>query len=208
MLIRFSWQTQLKRCYYTTNLLNKLSLFNKYFVKKVDLVTIKKAILCAQQYHGFQIRQSGELYYSHPLQVAYMVADYNFTTEALVTSILHDTIEDTNITKEIINQLFGIKIANNVEQLTRVKKYCKISSKQLINQLWVQNKTDLLLIKVFDRLHNMQTIQAKTPCDIKKILIETKKYFIPLANNLRLNTIALELQKLCNKSLNFIQSST
>ncbi len=68
----------------------------------------------AKKYHGTQRRQSGELYYSHPIEVAYKVADFRFTTDVLVTSILHDTIEDTELTKEMIATIFNSRIATQV----------------------------------------------------------------------------------------------
>ena len=117
---------------------------------------------------GAQKRQSGEPYYSHPLEVAYMVAEHRFTTDVLVTSILHDTIEDTELTKEMIDYIFGFTIASQVEDLTRIKIDGKISVAEMVKSLWFQNKKDLLLIKYFDRLHNMRTINAKSPEKIQK----------------------------------------
>ncbi|SPM45462.1 (p)pGpp hydrolase [Orientia tsutsugamushi] len=97
----------------------------------------------------------------HPLEVAYMVADYIFETDTIITAILHDTIEDTTLTKEKIGQEFGHNIAEHVSDLTRIKDNKKISSREMIQTFYRQNKTELLLIKLFDRFHNIQTVSIK-----------------------------------------------
>ena len=146
---------------------------------------------------GAQKRQSGEPYYSHPLEVAYMVAEHRFTTDVLVTSILHDTIEDTELTKEMIDYIFGFTIASQVEDLTRIKIDGKISVAEMVKSLWFQNKKDLLLIKYFDRLHNMRTINAKSPEKIQKTASETIEIFLILASYLEMSKTELELKTLC-----------
>ncbi len=110
-----------------------------------------------------------------------MISDYLFRTDILVTSILHDTIEDTELTKEKILQEFGENIANQVMDLTRIKDNgIKISSAEMVEMLYKEKKHDVLLIKLFDRLHNMQTLGVKFPEKIRKIVNETLKKFITL----------------------------
>ena len=84
---------------YSNRLLSKLLLLNAKAQEPIDISEIKKAIYYAKKYHGIQMRQSGEPYYSHPIEVAYQIADYKFTTDVLVTSILHDTLIDYIIYK-------------------------------------------------------------------------------------------------------------
>ena len=175
------WETKFKYCCYSKRLLTKLLLLNENLKYKIDILEIKKAIYYAKKYHGDQKRQSGEPYYSHPLEVAFMIADYKPTTNVLVTSILHDVIEDTNLTRKMIEHIFGTIIASQVEDLTRVKSNKKISSTEMIKLLWNQKKEDLLLIKYFDRLHNMQTIKAKSSDKITRITEETLKQFFILS---------------------------
>lgn len=86
----------------------------------MDIQQIKKAIYFAKEYHMDQFRHSGEPFYSHPLEVAYLVSDYLFRTDILVTAILHDTLEDTALTYEEIAAIFGKDIADNVELLKRM----------------------------------------------------------------------------------------
>ncbi|ALN41266.1 guanosine polyphosphate pyrophosphohydrolase [Rickettsia rhipicephali] len=186
---------------YTKRLLDKVIYLNSIVkVPTVDVLAVKKAIYYARKYHGSQMRQSGEPFYSHPIEVAYMISDYLFRTDVLVTSILHDTIEDTELTKEKIAEEFGIKVANQVMDLTRIKEdSIKISSAEMVEMLYKEKKHDVMLIKLFDRLHNMQTIGAKSPKKIKKIVTETIGTFLLLSNYLELESVKLNLFELCHK---------
>ncbi|MGD0466724.1 MAG: HD domain-containing protein [Gammaproteobacteria bacterium] len=190
------WESKFESCIYSDKLLNKLISLDKHGSHKINLIEVKKAIYYARKYHGNQKRQSGEPYYSHPIEVAYQIADYAFKTDVLVTSILHDTLEDTKLTKEMIGCIFGSTVANNVEDLTRVKTDQKISAAETMKSLYLQSKNDLLLIKIFDRLHNMQTISAKSPEKIEKITEETLKEFIIIIMSLgRIVPKILEIEK-------------
>jgi (p)ppGpp synthase/HD superfamily hydrolase len=204
-----NWQSKFNSCFYSSKLMDKLLLINeKKSVKdKIDLVEIQKAIYYAKKYHGDQKRQSGEVYYSHPIEVAYMVSDYIFRTDIIVTAILHDTIEDTDLTFEMIKTLFGNLVAEKVNDLTRIKdSNCKITSTQMVESLFQQKKYDVLLIKQFDRLHNMQTIGVKSSEKIQKILNETAQTFLVLSEFLEIPNARQELAILCD-NLNPFKSS-
>ncbi|KJV50744.1 HD domain protein [Orientia tsutsugamushi str. Gilliam] len=95
--------------FYSESLLNKLFETNVRFNTEIDLDKVEKAIFYAQKYHGQQKRDTGELYYTHPLEVARMVGYYSFETDTIITAILHDTLEDTTLTKEKIVKVFGNK---------------------------------------------------------------------------------------------------
>ena len=186
------WLEKFKECSYSGRLLKKLLLVNKTTLHKIDITQVKKAIYYARKYHGNQKRQSGEPYYSHPLAVAFMIADYLPKTDIIITSILHDCIEDTALTFDMIKELFGSIVAEQVYDLTRVKaKGNKISSADLVDSLWQQQKYEVLLIKIFDRLHNMKTINSKSPEKIAKTVNETLRYFLPLSE-------VLETPELCD----------
>lgn len=191
------WQSKFKPCAYSNALLDKLSLINKQAKDKIDLLEIKKAIYYVRKYHRAQMRQSGEPYYTHPLAVAEMVAPHCFKTGILVTSILHDTIEDTELTKDMLEYIFDSNIANWVEDLTRIKFDRKISSAELIERLWLQKKKELLLIKLFDRAHNMQTINIKSQEKMKKTIYETLVTFLPIAASLAFFQIEEIFNELC-----------
>ena len=207
-----SWETKYKSCNYSNDLLEVLSTRNKKvsFNERVNILEIKKAIYYAKKYHGSQMRLSGEPFYTHPIAVASMVSEYVLNTDILVTSILHDTIEDTVLTKEMINHIFGLTIANNVEVLTRIKSNQKISAGELVELLCRQEQEDLLFIKYFDRLHNLQTINFMPPEKILKTVEETFKNFSSLSVYLatsipELFKIHEELLNLCYQKLSSIQ---
>ena len=184
----FCWELKFKSCTYSESLLNKICIQNKISNHKVDILQIKKAIYYAKKYHGSQKRLSGEPYYSHPLTVAELVAPYCFKTDILVTSILHDVIEDTELTKDMLEYIFDANIASKVDDLTRIKIDRKISSAEMVQLLYISKKYNLLLIKMFDRVHNMQTIKYKSIEKSKKITDETLKSFLTLSAYFRLKT--------------------
>ena len=104
-------------CKYSIRLIAKLKSLDTKNV--LDFNLINKAIYFAKKYHEGQLRKSGEPFYSHPLEVAYMVSDYNLKTDVIASSILHDIIEDTEVTAKMIHNAFGQRIAEMVDRLTR-----------------------------------------------------------------------------------------
>jgi (p)ppGpp synthase/HD superfamily hydrolase len=198
-----SWITKYENCFYSERLITKLISLNEKTKNKINILEIKKAIHYAKKYHGAQKRESGEPYYSHPLEVAYMVSDYLFRTDIIITSILHDTIEDTDLTFEMIQTEFGLLVASQVVDLSRIKVVGKkISSAEMVESLWLQKKYDLLLVKLFDRLHNIQTIGVKSPEKIYKIAEETISAFLVLAVYLNITDAEKEIIQLCSKYIN------
>ncbi|SPM45990.1 hydrolase [Orientia tsutsugamushi] len=184
-------------CEHINKLLDKLDLINHSFDKHIALDKVKKAIFYAKKYHSNQKRDTGEPYYMHPLEVALMVADYSFKTDTIITAILHDTIEDTTLTKEKIAIEFNDNIAEQVLALTRNRGGKKTSSMKMIQTLVNQDKVELLLIKLLDRLDNIKTIFIKPVKRRQEIILETQQEFIPLAEYLKLPEIAIELNKYC-----------
>ncbi|KJV72386.1 HD domain protein [Orientia tsutsugamushi str. TA763] len=128
-----------------------------------------------------------------------MVADYSFKTDTIITAILHDTIEDTTLTKEKIAIEFNDNIAEQVLALTRNRGGKKTSSMKMIQTLVNQDKVELLLIKLLDRLDNIKTIFIKPAKRRQEIILETQQEFIPLAEYLKLPEIAIELNKYCER---------
>lgn len=195
-----NWQLKFDLCAYSEKLLKKISLKNQTTEKKVDIEEVKKAIYYAKKYHGTQKRKSGEPYYSDPLEVAYNVSDYLFKTNVIVVCILHDTIEDTVLTFEMISKIFDSNIAEQVDSLTRIKKDKKISSAELIEILWIEKKYDLLLVKLFDRLHNIQTLKSISKEKAQKTINETLKYFLVLSEMIKLPNLCDYLYNECHKA--------
>jgi guanosine-3',5'-bis(diphosphate) 3'-pyrophosphohydrolase len=184
-------------CEYADKLLSKIERISIRASIKLNVQLIKKAIFVAKKYHEGQVRQSGEPYYSHPLEVASMVSDYLPDTSAIIISILHDTLEDTELTYEIIAEQFGNIIADGVQDLTRIKPSGKITSADMLKHLWKEKKYNLALIKLFDRLHNMETIFAKSPEKQKKIVTETLQYFLVVGEALGLPFLVDVLYERC-----------
>ena len=200
MNIHTNWELKFRSCDYSDKLLSKITRLNAEAKNSVDIRSITKAIHFAKEYHAGQKRQSGEPYYSHPLEVADMVCDYLFETNAIITSILHDTLEDTDLTHSTITEYFGEIVANQVEDLTRAKSYGKISSADVLKKLWREGKHTLILIKLFDRLHNMQTIFAKPPEKQKKIVTETLQHFLVVGEALGLPSLVDSLYEICHQT--------
>ncbi|XVN41910.1 MAG: HD domain-containing protein [Rickettsia endosymbiont of Argas persicus] len=196
-------QINFETCIYAKKLLDKVIYLNSIVkVLPVSVSEVKKAIYYANVITKLKgtskLRQSGEPFYSHPIEVAYMISDYLFRTDVIVTSILHDTIEDTELTKEEVAEEFGWKVANQVMDLTRIKENgIKISSAEMVEMLYKEKKHDVLLIKLFDRLHNIQTIGAKSPEKAKKIVNETLISFIVLMPYLGISSLEKHFYRLC-----------
>lgn len=196
----YNWQQKFEICTYSKNLLSKIFLKNEINGQLVDVNEVKKSIYYAKKYHGAQKRKSGEPYYSHPLEVASKVSDYLFKTNIMVVCVLHDTIEDTDLTFNMIADIFSRDIAEQVNDLTRVKNDRKISSAEMVETLWLEKKYDLLLVKLFDRLHNMQTIEAMSPEKAQKTIDETLKYFLVLSEMMKLPNLSDYLYGECYKA--------
>lgn len=185
-------------CLYSIQLIHTINNINSGCAEHIDIEKVKIAIFYARKYHGTQMRQSGEPYYSHPLAVAEMVAKYLPKTDIIITSILHDILEDTVMPETLIAQLFGQIVLEQVQDLTRkIIDGRKTPVKEMIDKLWHEKKYEVLLIKQFDRLHNMQTIEAKSIYKQQKIINETIEVFMVLAVFLETKAVEKELMQLC-----------
>jgi len=180
----------LEPCHYSTRLIEKLQSLDTENILDFDL--INKAIYWAKKYHDGQFRKSGEPFYTHPLEVAYMLSEYKLKTDTTVTAILHDIVEDTEVTAGMILDGFGWRIAEMVDRLTRVRPDgSKISVEEILNNAYEKDDKEVLLIKVVDRLHNMQTIGGQTIKKQKKTSMETLR--ILLHSVINIDDINLEI---------------
>ncbi|MCC8418765.1 MAG: HD domain-containing protein [Rickettsia endosymbiont of Glossina mortisans submortisans] len=203
-----SWKEKFEICIYAKKLIDKLEYLNDKVKNPVDIEEIKKGIYYARKYHGLQMRQSGDPYYSHPIEVAIMLAEFVadeapklFTSNMINAALLHDTIEDTELTEEMITEIFEIEVARHVEGLTRIKPYGKISAEESLNLLIKQKRYNTALIKLFDRVHNIQTLGAKSPEKARKVIKETLIHFISFATYLEIPVLTHRLIELCNENL-------
>ncbi|MFM2428530.1 MAG: Guanosine polyphosphate pyrophosphohydrolase/synthetase [Bacteroidota bacterium] len=189
-----------KPCNYSVRLIEKLESLDSKSVLNVDL--INRAIFLAKKYHRDQKRKSGEPYYSHPLEVAYMVSEYELKTDVIVASILHDIVEDTEITIEVVFGDFGKRTAEIVHRLTRDRPDgSKLSVEETLNNIYQAKDREALLIKLFDRLHNLQTLGAMSPEKVKKITKETLNLFIVTAMYMGHKDLEKKIYELCCANL-------
>ncbi len=193
-------------CKYSSKLISKIQHYNEY-LPSVNIDKVNKGIEVAKEYHGDQTRKSGELYYSHPIETACLFIDYvahnkpaYYTTDLVNIALLHDTIEDTELTKDMIASMFNERVANGVEDLTRIKPEGKISAGECAQRLYEENKLDLGYVKIFDRLHNTQTLEHKEEAKRWKTVKENGEFFIFLAQKLGMEDIAHELKRLNNQA--------
>lgn len=168
----------LKNVYYVNRLLSKITSHN-----------IKRAILYAIHFHKNQKRAGGLDYVTHPLSVAFYASEYSRDEEVIIAALLHDTLEDTTLTRDRIQLVFGSRCLEMVERLTRTKP--KTAADTLRNAYQLQD-LDTVLIKLCDRRHNLETIEAMRPSKQKLVAEETVRTFVPIA-------IAADFQELTNE---------
>ena len=171
--------------------------------------TVEDAIEYAKTMHEGQTRSSGEPYYTHPVEVASILAEMKMDLGSIITAILHDTIEDTEATYEEIEKKFGKEVADlvdGVSKLTRIESKT-VEGKQAENfrKLLLAMSEDIrvLLVKLADRLHNMRTIDGiKKPEKQRRIALETLEIYVPLAERIGVHKIKAELEDLAFSILN------
>ncbi len=169
--------------------------------KKVDIIT--KAFNFARQAHKGVRRLSGEPYIMHPIAVAQIACEeVGLGSTSICAALLHDVVEDTDYTTEDIENIFGPKIAQIVDGLTKISGgiFGEQASAQAENfkklLLTMSDDIRVILIKICDRLHNMRTLQSQPANKQYKIAGETLYIYAPLANRLGLNKIKSELENL------------
>ncbi len=170
---------------------------------------IERAYDYAKKMHGSQTRASGEPYYTHPVEVASILADMRMDTATIVTAILHDTLEDTETTIDDLKSSFGDEVArlvNGVSKLTRIEGQT-VEGKQAENfrklVLAMSEDIRVLLVKLADRLHNMRTLHhIEKPEKRRRIARETIEIYTPLAERIGLHKIKEELEDLSFGHLN------
>ena len=170
-----------------------------------DLDIIKKAYVYSAKVHQGQLRNSGEPYLIHPLEVAGILAQLRLDEASIVTGLLHDTIEDTLATAEELTELFGPEISQLVDGVTKLSKFSASAAlsqeeKQAENfrKMIIAMAQDIrvILVKLADRTHNMRTLQHMPEEKQQRIARETLDIYAPLANRLGISWIKTELEDL------------
>lgn len=181
----------------------------KAYDPSVDVELVGRAFDFSIKAHESQTRESGDPYFSHPLQVAHILADLKLDSHSIITALLHDTVEDTLETIETIGKQFGPEIAKLVDGVTKLS-LLELQSEQTkqaenLRKLVLAMSSDIrvLLVKLADRLHNMRTIQFITsPKRRQRIARETIEIYVPLAERIGMQRLKDELEDLAFAQLN------
>jgi GTP pyrophosphokinase/guanosine-3',5'-bis(diphosphate) 3'-pyrophosphohydrolase len=159
--------------------------------------------------HGSQKRASGDPYFAHPIEVAGILTDYRLDTATIVTALLHDVIEDTEVTRADIDRLFGEEVGELVEGVTKLSRLEATADhkRQAENLrkfiLAVSKDVRVLLVKLADRLHNMRTLHfISNAAKRERIARETLDIYAPLARSIGCHRICSELEELAFTHLN------
>jgi GTP pyrophosphokinase/guanosine-3',5'-bis(diphosphate) 3'-pyrophosphohydrolase len=159
--------------------------------------------------HGSQKRASGDPYFAHPIEVAGILTDYRMDTATIVTALLHDVIEDTEVTRAEIDQLFGDEVGELVEGVTKLSRleltadYKRQAENLRKFILAISRDVRVLLVKLADRLHNMRTLHfIRNAAKRERIARETLEIYAPLARSIGCHRICIELEELAFSHLN------
>ena len=175
----------------------------KQYDPSADEDLLNRAYMFAMKAHGTQKRASGEAYFSHPVEVAYKLTNYRLDVASIITALLHDTVEDTEVTLDDIEKNFGKEIRGLVDGVTKLSrlegKSENLKQAENFRKLLIAMSEDLrvLLVKLADRLHNMETLShIKNPDKRKRIARETLEIYAALAERIGMRKIKEDLQDL------------
>ena len=172
------------------------------YLKPPDIGRIEEAYHFSGKAHKGQYRDSGDPYISHPLAVAGILADWHLDPQALMAALLHDVMEDTEVSKDEISQRLGKPVAELVDGVSKLDKI-EFQSQEVAHAenfrkmlLAMARDVRVILIKLADRLHNIRTLGAVPPAKRRRVARETLEIYAPIANRLGLNDLYQELQEL------------
>ena len=178
--------------------------------KGYDMERIERAYLLAEKAHSGQFRASGEPYIIHPVEAAKITVQLGMDTDTVVTALLHDVVEDTDVTLDEIKKEFGADVANLVDGVTKLKQIKKVNNAskeeqqaENVRKMFMAMAKDIrvIIVKLADRLHNMRTIDAKPVEKQRRIAHETMEIYAPLAHRLGIRPIMEELEDRCIRVL-------
>ncbi|NOQ65203.1 MAG: RelA/SpoT family protein [Methyloprofundus sp.] len=188
-------------------LLAQLNTLLKKYLDEEHLELVLQAFEYGKEKHEGQFRKSGEPFICHPLAVSLSLAQMRMDVHGIVAAILHDVIEDTEATKEEVEELFGQDVAELVDGVTKLTQLnCKTQAEaqaESVRKMCLAMAKDLrvIMVKLADRLHNMQTLGVMRPEKKRRIAKETLDIYTPLANRLGMNNIRHKLEDLCFLSM-------
>src|SRR5215210_5940736 len=180
----------------------------KSYDLKADEAALDRAYVYSMKAHGAQLRASGDPYFSHPVEVAGLLAQMKLDTASIITGLLHDTVEDTVATLDDIERLFGPEIGRLVDGVTKLSRIELQSDKtrqaENFRKLVLAMSEDIrvLLVKLADRLHNMRTLHfIKSEDKRRRIARETMDIYAPLAERVGMYEYMREMQLLAFEQL-------
>lgn len=184
-------------------------LYSTYIFNSDDKIAIRKAYDFVIKQHDGQLRKSGEPYYHHLIEVAYIIAGLQGGPVTIISALLHDVVEDTNITIQTIEKEWGKEVATIVDSLTKIQrlKLSKLQKEEFEaedhRKIFIGMAKDIrvILIKLADRLHNLRTLQALSSERQIALAKESLEVFVPIAHRLGLDILKSEMQDLCLKYL-------
>jgi GTP diphosphokinase / guanosine-3',5'-bis(diphosphate) 3'-diphosphatase len=184
---------------------SQLTILLKAYLTQAEIDQVWEAYRFSEQAHKGQVRRSGEPYISHPVAVACILANLHLDVPTLLAALLHDVVEDTGISISELRERFGVQVSELVEGLTKLDKIELQTAVQAqaenVRKMLLAMSQDVrvILVKLADRLHNMQTLDVMKSGKQKRISHETLDIYAPIANRLGLNVIYQELEDLSFK---------
>ncbi|MEU8606994.1 HD domain-containing protein [Actinoplanes sp. NPDC048791] len=170
---------------------------HRHIHPSADAGVLRRSYAVAENMHRGQFRKSGDPYITHPLAVAQICAELGMDTTTLVAALLHDTVEDTSYTLETLHGDFGPEVAHLVDGVTKFDKafYGKVAEAETIRKMIVAAGKDVrvLVIKLADRLHNMRTLDARSPASRARIATATLDVLVPLCDRLGIQALKRDL---------------
>ena len=174
-----------------------------------DEALLRRAYSFSMHAHASQVRESGDPYFSHPLEVARIITDMKLDTATVVTALLHDTVEDTLATLQEIGEKFGPEIERLVDGVTKLSRLEMPAEQDLQAEnfrkllLATSNDIRVLLVKLADRLHNMRTLEFIRNADKRRrIAVETMEIYAPLAERIGMHEMQIELEDIAFAEIN------
>ena len=192
-----------------TIIVNELLQKAKSYQNNDEINLIKKAIAFSKQAHSKQFRNSGEPFFYHPIKVAKLLTEIKLDSSSIACGLLHDTVEDTKVSLKDIEENVGNEISKLVDGLTKINNFSlkinNFKSGENYRKLLLATAQDLrvILVKLADRLHNMQTVNYINNTDkILKIALETQEIYAPLAQRLGIRDWQEQLEDLAFEQIN------
>lgn len=183
-------------------LFNDLKVDLKEYLSPFQIKEITKAYNLAEKLHRGQLRQNGDPYITHPIEVAKILVGMRMDYQSIIAAMLHDVLEDTMISKAEIAEVFNITIAELVDGVSKLKQI-KFESKEEaqaenLRKMMLAMAKDIrvILVKLADRLHNMRTLDVLPREKQKRISLETLEIYAPIANRLGMNNLCVEFEEL------------